>query len=44
MTQISALNPDVTLENVQSVLVEQFIQILGYQSAELSNWNPHDYE
>ncbi|MGL4683560.1 MAG: lipoyl(octanoyl) transferase LipB, partial [Hafnia alvei] len=44
MTQISALNPGVTLEDVQPVLVEQFIQILGYQSVESSNWNPQDYE
>ncbi|WP_445611108.1 lipoyl(octanoyl) transferase LipB [Hafnia alvei] len=44
MTQISALNPGVTLEDIQPVLVEQFIQILGYQSVESSNWNPQDYE
>ncbi|CAD6507099.1 lipoyl(octanoyl) transferase LipB [Candidatus Profftia tarda] len=43
MTQISALNRNVKLEEVQEVLIDQFTQAIGYKSIELSHWNMQDY-
>ncbi|AHG21554.1 lipoate--protein ligase [Chania multitudinisentens RB-25] len=44
MTQISALLPGISIEDVHPTLVQEFVHLLGYQTAELCHWNLHDYE
>lgn len=43
MTQVSALAPDVGIEDIHPILVQEFVHLLGYQTVELRNWNLHDY-
>ena len=44
MTQVSALAPDVGIEDIHPITVQEFVHLLGYQTVELRNWNLHDYE
>ncbi|UDG81272.1 Octanoyltransferase [Candidatus Profftia lariciata] len=44
MTQISILNINVTLKDVQVILVEKFTQILGYNTVEFYDWKICDYK
>lgn len=44
MTQLSDLCPGITAEDVQPVLVRNFLHLLGYSQAGSDTWNPHDYE
>lgn len=44
MTQISALLPGISIEDVHPILIQEFVHLLGYQTAELCHWNLHDYE
>ena len=44
MTQVSALAPDVGIEDIHPIPVQEFVHLLGYQTVELRNWNLHDYE
>ncbi|WP_127957945.1 lipoyl(octanoyl) transferase LipB [Serratia microhaemolytica] len=44
MTQISTLVPNIGIADVQPILIQQFVHLLGYQTVEARNWNPQDYE
>ncbi|CNC84033.1 lipoate-protein ligase B [Yersinia pseudotuberculosis] len=43
MTQVSALQPGVTVADVQPVLVREFTRQLGYPTAKLQPWSLSDY-
>lgn len=43
MTQVSALQPGVTVADVQPVLVREFPRQLGYPTAKLQPWSLSDY-
>ncbi|QHA86270.1 lipoyl(octanoyl) transferase LipB [Serratia rhizosphaerae] len=43
MTQVSALAPAVSLEDVAPVLVQEFVRLLGYQQVETGSWTLDDY-
>lgn len=44
MTQIKDLAPSTDFAQVHPVLVQEFIQLLGYQQPETGYWNLNDYE
>lgn len=44
MTQIKAIVPSIQLANVQQLLVDNFIQLIGYQRVELKKWSRHNYD
>lgn len=44
MTQIRDFSPNITIENVQPLLIEKFSHRLGYHHIESGNWNSLDYE
>ncbi|CAE1143440.1 lipoyl(octanoyl) transferase LipB [Serratia sp. JUb9] len=43
MTQVSALAPAVSLEDVAPVLVQEFVRQLGYRQVETGSWALGDY-
>ncbi|EKN3363085.1 lipoyl(octanoyl) transferase LipB [Yersinia ruckeri] len=43
MTQLSALCPEITVADVQPILVNAFIRQLGYQGTDLKPWLAEDY-
>lgn len=43
MTQVSVLQPGVTVADVQPVLVREFTRQLGYPTAKLQPWSLSDY-
>lgn len=44
MTQIKAVVPSIHLANIQQLLVDNFIQLIGYQRVELKKWSRHNYD
>jgi lipoyl(octanoyl) transferase len=43
MIQVSALVHQICIEDVQPILVQEFVHLLGYQTVEILNWNVHEY-
>lgn len=43
MTQVSALAPGASIEDVAPVLVQEFVRQLGYRQVETGNWAVDDY-
>lgn len=44
MTQVKQLATETQFEHVHPVLIQEFIQLLGYQQPETGYWNLNDYE
>lgn len=44
MVQISSLVSNVCIEDVQPILMQEFVHLLRYKSIEFRNWSLHDYE
>lgn len=44
MTQVKQLAKEAQFEYVHPVLIQEFIQLLGYQQPETGYWNLNDYE
>lgn len=44
MTQVKQFTDTVTIDDVHPILIQEFIQLLGYQQPETGYWNLNDYE